>query len=81
MSFLSSQLKLLHVKKSLSELNYMTACTLLFLLHSSRKKGGRARCTLTVIDRDIQVSAEASSHKAAKSAAARAALRKIKAQL
>ena len=50
-------------------------------VHSSRKKGGRARCTLTVVDRDIQVSAEASSHKAAKSAAARAALRRIKAQL
>ena len=79
MSFLSSQLKhyeLLHVKKSLR-----TECMRSSLsLYSSRKKGGRARCTLTVVDRGIQVSAEASSHKAAKSAAARAALRKIKAQ-
>ena len=67
-----------HEKKSLrTELcDYMCS---FFPLHSSRK-GGRARCTLTVVDRDIQVSAEASSHKAAKSAAARAALRKIKAQ-
>lgn len=46
----------------------------------SWKKGGRVRCMLTVVDRGIQVSAEASSHKAAKSAAARAALKKIKAQ-
>jgi len=46
----------------------------------SRKEGGRVRCMLTVVDRGIQVSAEASSHKAAKSAAARAALKKIKAQ-